>query len=291
MWSPGRCVLLRYISIIEGHWVPQERGVPDSALSIEVLGFMARVLGFPKPSVSHSSRQKKMPRRCVAPSAHCDSPALFDGTPVAVCWVVQLMSGDLSDGAELTTLQGAPLIVNIADDGTVSVGGAAVVSRDHEAGNGVVHVIDSVLMPPVTLPEPEEPPVTLPAAEEEQQQQQQEEEVVKVEEQADRGLVLGPVVEPEGQSEPLPETVAILIRSKFSLVTLSRAIKVAGLVDELSAQGPLTVFAPNNRAFLGAVTTLGTNPKDLLGNVAELQSLLPNHVVSGKVRCCTIIRV
>ena len=244
-------------------------------------------------------------------------------TPVDVCWMTQLMSSDLIDGEELTTLQGAPLTVNVADDGTVSIGGAAVVTPDLEAGNGVVHVINAVLMPPVNLPEPEELPVTLPAEEDEEEEQEQEQgdrglvmgpieeeeveqgvrglvlmpiEVVEEEEvvvvveeeeeaeQGDRELVLVPSVEPEGPPEPLPETVVSLIRGKFSLVTLSRAVKVAGLVDELSAQGPFTVFAPNNRAFLDAVATLGTNPKDLLGNVAELQSLLPNHVVSGTVR-------
>lgn len=56
-------------------------------------------------------------------------------------------SGDLSDGQELTTLQGASLPVSI-DGSTVTVGNAQVVQADITAGNGVIHVIDTVLEPP-----------------------------------------------------------------------------------------------------------------------------------------------
>lgn len=55
-------------------------------------------------------------------------------------------SGDLEDGQTLTTLQGGELTVGI-DGSTVTVNDAEVVQADLQAGNGVIHVIDTVLQP------------------------------------------------------------------------------------------------------------------------------------------------
>ncbi len=58
------------------------------------------------------------------------------------------MSGDLSQGMQsVPTLQGDSLSIEVTSDG-VMVGDAQVVQADIEASNGVIHVIDSVLMPP-----------------------------------------------------------------------------------------------------------------------------------------------
>ncbi len=61
------------------------------------------------------------------------------------------MSGDLSGTLTLNTVEGQPLTVT-ANAGTVTVtdatgNTATVVSADNEASNGVIHVIDRVLMP------------------------------------------------------------------------------------------------------------------------------------------------
>ena len=56
------------------------------------------------------------------------------------------LSGDLTDGMELTTLQGDTLLVEIVDE-AVYVGGAMVTTADLEVDNGVIHVIDTVLVP------------------------------------------------------------------------------------------------------------------------------------------------
>ncbi|MFK7989257.1 MAG: fasciclin domain-containing protein [Sandaracinaceae bacterium] len=49
--------------------------------------------------------------------------------------------------SEATTVQGAAVSISAAD-GTVQVGGATVVQADIATTNGVIHVIDQVLMPP-----------------------------------------------------------------------------------------------------------------------------------------------
>lgn len=57
----------------------------------------------------------------------------------------KVMSGDLSNNMTATTAQGGDL--TIMTEGGVTVNGANVVSADIEASNGVIHVIDAVIIP------------------------------------------------------------------------------------------------------------------------------------------------
>ena len=56
------------------------------------------------------------------------------------------MAADLKDGAELTTVQGEKLKVSVKGD-KVMIGEANVTTADVAASNGVVHLIDKVLLP------------------------------------------------------------------------------------------------------------------------------------------------
>lgn len=58
-----------------------------------------------------------------------------------------VMAADLSDGQEITTVNGAKVKVSIEEDGTVMIGDAKVITADIPAANGVVHLIDMVLIP------------------------------------------------------------------------------------------------------------------------------------------------
>ena len=76
--------------------------------------------------------------------------------------------------------------------------------------------------------------------------------------------------------------------SDFS--TLVAAVKAAGLVDALKADGPLTVFAPTNAAF--AKLPAGTVESLLLPeNKAKLVQILTYHVVAGKVMAADVVKV
>lgn len=55
-------------------------------------------------------------------------------------------AADLKDGQKVKTLQGEELTVSIKD-GKVKINGANVTAADLMGSNGVVHVIDAVLMP------------------------------------------------------------------------------------------------------------------------------------------------
>ena len=59
----------------------------------------------------------------------------------------KVMSADLEDGMEATTVEGSNLTISIDDSG-VMVDGAKVIQADIETSNGVIHVIDAVIMPP-----------------------------------------------------------------------------------------------------------------------------------------------
>lgn len=59
----------------------------------------------------------------------------------------EVLSTDLSDGQTATTLQGEDITVTIDGD-TVQINNANVVTADLQGNNGVVHVIDSVILPP-----------------------------------------------------------------------------------------------------------------------------------------------
>lgn len=59
----------------------------------------------------------------------------------------QVLAADAAKLTEAKTVQGASLPI-VASGGTVTVGGAKVVTADVKASNGVIHVIDKVLLPP-----------------------------------------------------------------------------------------------------------------------------------------------
>lgn len=62
----------------------------------------------------------------------------------------EVLSGDLTDGMVVTTVQGNTLTVNVGDTVTITdtAGNVATVTAaDVDASNGVVHIIDSVVLP------------------------------------------------------------------------------------------------------------------------------------------------
>lgn len=58
----------------------------------------------------------------------------------------KVMSTDLSDGMTAGTVEGSEVTIGVTSNG-VTVDDASVVQADVEASNGVVHVIDAVILP------------------------------------------------------------------------------------------------------------------------------------------------
>ncbi len=79
--------------------------------------------------------------------------------------------------------------------------------------------------------------------------------------------------------ETLPNIVEIAVEDgRFT--TLVAAVEQAGLVDALTGEGPLTVFAPTDAAFSNLLVSLEITTEDLLAN-PDLGNILLYHVVAG----------
>lgn len=137
----------------------------------------------------------------------------------------ELFASDLSAGF-VPTLNGAA--VEITLNGGVQVNGADVILADRRALNGVIHVIDEVLMPP-----------TLNLVE-----------------------------------------LALSLDPEFSV--LVAAVQKAGLVNTLANDGPFTVFAPTNDAFVALLNELGFPNLEAVPD-DTLREILLYHVVPGRI--------
>ncbi|WP_297707103.1 fasciclin domain-containing protein, partial [uncultured Eudoraea sp.] len=157
-------------------------------------------------------------------------------------------SSGLQEGQTITTLQGEELVVNLENgvfikDATEA--DARVVIPNIEVSNGIVHVVDKVLVPQATLDD-------LNAVD------------------YDDDSLVNLVVETE------------------SLSILEAAVIKAELVETLNSEGPFTVFAPNDDAFIALLDILGDdyNGLDDFDTEAELmllKDILLYHVIAAEV--------
>ncbi len=76
-----------------------------------------------------------------------DIPALSD---LLLYHVVsgQVMAADVMELEQADTLLGEPATISEDDTGRLMINGATIIITDIEASNGVIHVIDAVLLPP-----------------------------------------------------------------------------------------------------------------------------------------------
>jgi hypothetical protein len=83
-----------------------------------------------------------------AASATTESSIAGNGTPQLDSDPGQVAAADIikSNGAGPKTVNGLPLDITVRD-GKVYVNGVQVVTADVQASNGVIHVIDAVLLP------------------------------------------------------------------------------------------------------------------------------------------------
>jgi len=82
------------------------------------------------------------------------------------------------------------------------------------------------------------------------------------------------------QESPYAESLLEACAATPRLQAFSSAIGAAGLATLLDGSGPITIFAPTDRAFERMPTAERTS---LLGDSNRLADVLRHHVVSGKV--------
>jgi transforming growth factor-beta-induced protein len=163
--------------------------------------------------------------------------------------VVKLTSAKTVNGAEVkVTVSGSSVKVNDAN----------VTATDIIASNGVIHVIDAVILPPAAA---SEPTPTLPTT----------------------GAEYAPAFQ---DTKDIVDTAV----GAGTFKTLAAALTAAGLVDTLKGPGPFTVFAPTDDAF--AKLPAGTIDSLLQpANKQKLVEILTYHVVSGSVKAADVVKL
>ena len=149
------------------------------------------------------------------------------------------------------------------EDGRIVLnnGQAFVTSANNFAGNGVIHVVNGVLLPPgidVQLPEP----------------------LLSV---GPDGLVTGTEADPDAETADagvvIPPNSALGVASNVpSLSIFTAAVQAAGLTDAIANGGPYTIFAPTDGAFGTLLGELGVSQSTLLADTNLLTSVLSYHV-------------
>jgi uncharacterized surface protein with fasciclin (FAS1) repeats len=92
----------------------------------------------------------------------------------------------------------------------------------------------------------------------------------------------------EASEEAVSGTIVDVATEAGSFSTLLAAAETAGLVDTLSGDEPLTVFAPTDDAFAAALDELGLTAEELLAS-DDLAGILTYHVVPGSVLAADVV--
>jgi len=100
------------------------------------------------------------------------------------------------------------------------------------------------------------------------------------------GLVFG-IVNADGHGS-MPATVVDIATSSDDFSILVQAVVTADLAGALSGEGPFTVFAPTNDAFVAALEALGITAEELLAS-PDLGAILTYHVVAGKLMAADVL--
>ena len=75
--------------------------------------------------------------------------------------------------------------------------------------------------------------------------------------------------------------IVVIASERDDLTTLVAAIEAAGLAGTLANDGPFTVFAPNDEAFVEYLGDMGMTADDALADTEFLSTLLQGHVVEA----------
>ncbi len=249
-----------------------------------------------------------------------DIPALTD---VLTYHVVpgKVMAADVVNLSSADTVQGEAISISV-QDGKVMVNNAQVIITDIEASNGVIHVIDAVILPP-SMSAPAEGEMMAPESAMCSQNYvvQADDWLSKIADKffgdvlaydrifeatnaaAAAGGAYARLADPNiieiGQTLCIPgaageammasgNTIVDIAVNDGRFTTLVTALQAANLVDTLKGEGPFTVFAPTDEAF--AALPAGAL-EGLLADIPALTDVLLYHVVPGKVMAADVVNL
>ena len=193
------------------------------------------------------------------------NPALADIlTYHVVAGAVDAATAISLDGQSAATVQGEGIDIAVVD-GSVMINNATVITADVEASNGIIHVIDAVILPPTIAEALLGDPM----------------------EESDEAMA-DETVEEEEVAEELGTLVEVAAEAGI-FTTLLAAGDAAGLSPVLDAPGDYTIFAPTDDAFAAALEALGLTAEELLADTATLTSILTYHGLLGSVDAAAAI--
>ena len=169
------------------------------------------------------------------------------------------------DGQTAETVNGAEISINVVD-GNVVINDATVTTADVMASNGIIHVIDTVLLPPHDAMSDE----------------------MSDEMSDDMSDEMSEDMSDEMSEESMGSIVDVAVEAG-SFTTLVAAVQAAGLEETLATGGPFTVLAPTDEAFAAALGALGLTAEELLADTETLTSILTYHVIDGEVPSSTVV--
>lgn len=176
------------------------------------------------------------------------------------------------DGSSVATVNGQSVAVNVVD-GQIMINEATVVSADLIADNGIVHVLDAVLLPPDVAEA-----LGVAMADDMEEETTTTTEATTTTTTEAMAPTIAEIVAEAAAGDPAEFTV------------LLTALETAGLVDALNGEGPFTVFAPTDAAFGALLEELGVTAEELLAN-PDLTNILLYHVVSGEFLAADVIEL
>ncbi len=182
---------------------------------------------------------------------------------------------DLTSGPTLPSLLVGQKVVFDLTSGVFTANGANISDVDNLASNGVMHVVDSVILPPsvqamvsmLVTPAPTEEPTVAPT------------------EAPTAEPTTAPTEAPAVAGVPAarPNLIELLQNDPDGQFTmLLGAIQAAGMAQDLATGGPFTLLAPSNDAFTAAMASMGMSPADVMTNPSILTQILQYHVIPGK---------
>jgi transforming growth factor-beta-induced protein len=213
--------------------------------------------------------------------------------------VGETLSSAISENVtEVTAYNGDSLRLYL-DNGSAFVNDATIVQADVMSSNGVIHVIDTVLLPPADE-EPQGPPgeicyniathTIVVGADEATCDAYMYVENYSVGEEEITGCYNTVTHEVTNTTQAICESymwapaVDIVMTAKATTIhtTLVAAVETASLDDTLSGDDNFTVFAPTDAAFGAALEALSLTAEELLASEG-LSDILLYHVIPGKI--------
>jgi uncharacterized surface protein with fasciclin (FAS1) repeats len=208
-------------------------------------------------------------------------------------------AADVTDGLTVTMVNGDEASFTVTN-GTVMVGDATVTTADVASSNGIIHVIDKVLMPPADLTPQGEicynmvTHTIVPGSNATECESYMYLEDYEMNGQNVTGCYNSVTHQVSNVSQAICEDymwtpavdIAMTAMATGIHSSLVAALTKADLVTTLQGDGPFTVFAPTDQAFTDAGIDLDSFTTD--EDIATLTDILLYHVYSGAVNAADV---